>query len=173
MRHFDFLFPLFAILMILAMGFSKAHSKGINDDYINDLVNRLAKPYGLEHSVRTLIRLESNDGRYLVNLSDPACGITQISINTYVRRHKIENTSFNRNKACQDLMNSPELAISNAVEELLFWKTQLCNRRTLKCTHAQYQNVIRAYNAGWNYHSKKAQVYWETFKRHYDDLFAK
>lgn len=135
---------------------------------IDKIVKKLAKPFDLEKTIRTIIKIESDDGKYLVNLNDPSCGITHININTYLKRHNIKNTSFNKNKSCQDLINNPRLAIANAIEELLFWKEYHCKNI---CTKEQYRNVIKSYNTGFNYKSKKAQEYWNKFYKTYNELY--
>lgn len=135
---------------------------------IDKIVKKLAKPFDLEKTIRTIIKIESDDGKYLVNLNDPSCGITHININTYLKRHNIKDTTFNQNKACQDLINNPVLAIANAIEELLFWKEYHCKNI---CTKEQYRNVVKSYNTGFNYKSKKAQEYWDRFYKTYDELY--
>lgn len=154
-----------ALLGILNSGELKTYHADIVD--IHNLVEELAKPYDFADTIKTLIYIESRNGLYPVNLSDPSCGITHININTYMKRHKIKNTSFNRNKACSDLIESPKWAILNAIEELSFWKQIHCGK--YKCTNAQYRNVVKSYNAGWNYKGKKAQEYWEEFRKAYKE----
>lgn len=136
---------------------------------IDRMISSIAKEADFEKTIRTLIRLESNDGLYPINLQDPSCGITHININTYMKRHSIKNTNFNRNKVCADLIASPQLAITNALEELLYWKSVHCGRG--KCSKAQYANVVKSYNTGWNYKSSKANEYWIKFKKAYKELY--
>lgn len=155
----------YSLLLVMLLGFFvvlKADEVQPGKESVDSLVRRLAKPYDLEKTVRTLIKLESNDGLYPINLQDPACGLTHINIKTYIRRHKITDTKFNRNKACADLIASPELAIANAIEELLYWKTVHCKRT---CSVDQYARVIKSYNTGWNYNGSKANEYWLKFKK--------
>ena len=136
---------------------------------IDKLVSKLAKSFDLERSVKTIIKIESDDGKYLINLQDPSCGITHINIKTYMKRHNIRDTAFNRNKSCQDLINNHKLAIANAIEELLFWQEYHCDKNG--CTNEQYQNMIKSYNAGWNFRSKKAKEYYSRFLKAYKELF--
>lgn len=149
------------IIIILGVFVSLKASDLTKDDELNRLVDKLAEPYDLAQSIKAIIYIESRNGEYPINLQDPACGVTHIHINTYMKRHKIKNTPFNRNKACSDLINSPEWAILNALQELIFWKQIHC--KDSKCTKAQYRNVIKSYNAGWNYKGKKASEYWQKF----------
>lgn len=141
---------------------------------IKQLIKKLAEPYDLAETITVIARIESNFGRYVVNLAEGSCGITQININTYIARHKITDTRFNHNKACSDLVNSYELSIANSIEELLYWKQQFCNKQTKKCTKKQFENVVRAYNGGWKgYKGKKTAEYYEKFKTFHAELFPK
>lgn len=138
---------------------------------VHKLVDELASPYDFAETIKVLIYIESRNGLYPVNLNDPSCGITHININTYMKRHKIKNTSFNRNKACADLIESPKWAILNALEELNFWKQIHCGK--YPCTKAQYKNVVKSYNAGWNYRGAKAKEYWGEFKKARDKIIPR
>ena len=145
----------------------------VADDKANlhALVERIAEPHGFSTTIKTIIYLESRNGLYPINLSDPACGITHININTYMRRHKLKDTPFNRNKACADLINSHEWAILNALQELLFWQKVHC--ASGDCTTAQFKNVVKSYNTGWNYKGKKAKEYWNRFIKSYIELYPR
>lgn len=158
-------FWIFSALLILLLGALvsiKADDLKVDNDEINKIIDKVASPYDFAKTIKTIIYIESRNGKYPINLQDPACGITHININTYIKRHKIKNTNFNRNKACADLIASPKWAILNALEELVFWQKIHCSGNN--CTYAQYQNVVKSYNAGWNYKGKKAQEYWEKFR---------
>ena len=137
---------------------------------LHKLVDKIAEPHGFANTIKAIIHIESRNGNYPVNLQDPACGVTHININTYMRRHKVKDTPFNRNKACSDLINSPEWAILNALQELMFWQKIHCNKS--ECTKGQYANMIKSYNAGWNYKGKKAQEYFNKYKVVYKRLYA-
>lgn len=156
-----FIFSAFIIIILGAFVSLKA-SDLTKDDELNALVEKIAKPYDLTKTIKTIIYIESRNGEYPVNLQDPACGVTHIHINTYIKRHKIKDTPFNRNKACSDLINSPEWAILNALQELIFWQNIHCKNR--QCTKAQYRNMIKSYNTGWNYKGAKAREYWAKFQ---------
>lgn len=158
------------IIGLFLINFSLANELLIYSNInIDKLVKKLAKPFDLERTIRTIIRIESDDGKYLINLQSKDCGISHISLKTYMARHNIKDTPFNQNKACQDLINNPHLSIANSIEELLYWKEVHC--KSGKCTKTEYQNVIKSYNAGWNYKSKKAQAYWDKFFKAYNELY--
>lgn len=153
---------IFALLGVSALSSNNDKSYESDIDKIYKLVDELAEPYNFAETIKTLIYIESRNGLYPVNLNDPSCGITHININTYVKRHKIKNTPFNRNKACADLIASPKWAILNALEELNFWKQIHCGK--YECSNAKFKNVIKSYNTGWNYRGAKAKEYWDKFK---------
>ena len=166
-----FLFVSFLIFVILGLFLGSAKARGDDLSNLNAIVDEVAKPYDLAKTIKTLIYIESRNGLYPINLNDPSCGVTHININTYMKRHKIKNTPFNRNKACADLLASPKWAILNAIEELEFWKKIHCGAK--KCTGALYRNVIKSYNTGWNYKGAKADEYWAEFKKAYRILYPK
>lgn len=157
-------FYIFSALIVLILGafISLKASDLTKDKELDRLVDKIATPYDLSQSIKAIIYIESRNGEYPVNLQDPACGVTHIHIKTYMKRHKIKDTNFNRNKACSDLINSPEWAILNALQELIFWQNIHCKNR--QCTKAQYRNMIKSYNTGWNYKGAKAREYWAKFE---------
>lgn len=166
---FDRQFYFFSFIAFLVLGLFISNARGevpilVTEQGadLNALVNELATPYDLSETIKTLIYIESRNGLYPVNLNDPSCGVTHININTYMKRHKIQNTPFNRNKACADLLASPKWAILNAIEELEFWKKIHCGRK--KCSKMQFSFVIKSYNAGWHYQSAKANEYYDKFQ---------
>lgn len=177
MHHFFKIALLSLAITLPPLGMASA-----NDEYlvvgdrnaIIKLIKRLAEPYDLHETITVIARIESNFGLYVVNLAEGSCGLTQIHINTYIKRHKIKDTRFNRNKACSDLVNSYELSIANSIEELLYWKQQFCNKKTGKCSSQQFQNVVRAYNGGFRgYRNAQTAEYWEKFKKYHRELFPK
>lgn len=176
MRAFDKDFWIFSfaiiVLCVFFVNIARAESpKLVRAEYdIYEIVDRVVGDFDFSQTIKALIYIESRDGLYPVNLNDPACGVTHININTYIKRHKLKNTPFNRNKACADLIASPEWAILNAVEELTFWKQIHCKQG--KCSKAQYANVIKSYNAGWNYRGAKAQEYWQEYKKTFKMLWG-
>lgn len=157
-------FYIFSALIIAILGafISLKASDLTKDAELDRLVEKIAEPYDLAQSIKAIIYIESRNGEYPVNLQDPACGVTHIHIKTYMKRHKVKDTPFNRNKACSDLINSPEWAILNALQELMFWKAIHC--KDGKCTRAQYRNMIKSYNTGWNYKGAKGREYWDKFQ---------
>lgn len=179
MKVFDKDFWFFSIVIIAILGAFVSTVKAkepvivVQQKYdLYELIDRLAEPYDFADTIKVLVYNESRDGLYPINLKDPACGITHININTYMKRHKIKDTPFNRNKACSDLIASPEWAILNAIEELTFWKKIHC-KGGRECTQGQYANVIKSYNAGWNYKGSLAKEYWDKFKETYKMLKKK
>lgn len=124
------------------------------------LMEKLAevgKPYDLSYTLQAIVEVESSGGKYKVNLQDPSCGITMIHIEYFLKRNKIKDTPFYRNRACQALINDDDLAIGEAIAILLFWKNKFCS--VWGCTSKQWHNVWAAYNGGYNYRDPAPQKY--------------
>lgn len=140
----------------------------------NSLIAKLmeaGKPYDLGLTLVAIVEEESGFGRYKVNLQDPSCGLTMIHLKYFLVRNKIADNDFNRNKACQDLINDDELAIAEAIAVLMFWKNKFCNQ--WGCSSKQWLNVWSAYNGGYNYKSKKAREYANRIKNRISSLKKK
>ncbi len=158
------------ICLIVSAISLNANSLSQTEKDLHKLVDKIAEPHGFANTIKAIIHIESRNGNYPINLQDPACGVTHININTYIKRHKIKDAPFNRNKACSDLLASPKWAILNALQELMFWQKIHCNKG--ECTKRQYVNVIKSYNAGWNYKGKQAQEYFNKYKVVHKRLYA-
>lgn len=160
------------LLFCIIIGLLPADHDQARERIIKRTVKELAEPYGLTEAITVIARIESNFGKYVVNLAEDSCGVTQIHIDTYLARHKIKDTRFNRNKACSDLVNSIELSVANSIEELLYWKQQFCTAKFGKCSPSQFQSIIRAYNGGWKgRRNSRTAEYYAKFKKFHKELF--
>lgn len=132
----------------------------LNAESIEHKIDRLTKNISsLNNIIKAIAKVESNFGEYKVNIFDRpfgSCGLTHINLKTYMSRHNIKETKFNINKACSDLIKNDELSIANSIEEVLYWKQQICNN---ECSKADMLYVYSAYNAGWNYKSRDGLEY--------------
>lgn len=126
------------------------------DDLKTKLVEA-GKPYDLSKTLLAIAKVESNFGQVKINLADPSCGVTHIHLKYFLKRYKIKDTQFNRNLACQRLVNNDNLAIAESVAILNYWKSRLCGK--WGCTSSQWDRVWGAYNAGNNYDSKAGKAY--------------
>lgn len=132
---------------------------------LTKMIKDLAEPYDLVETITAIAWVESEMGLYNVNVYDPSCGITAIHLKFYMKAHNIKQTKFNANATCQRLMDSPGLAITASIENLLYWKSVFCNPKTLKCTANQYQKIVKAYNVGYNINTKAANEYYAKVQR--------
>ena len=126
----------------------------------SDLEQKLiaaGKPYDLSKTLVAIAIQESNLGQVKVNLQDPSCGVTMVHLKYFLKRYKIKDTSFNRNLACQRLIDNDDLAISESVVILNYWKSRLCGK--WGCTSSQWMKVWSAYNSGNNYNGKQGKAY--------------
>lgn len=132
-----------------------------NEELVKKL-EKLGQPYGLSKSLVAIAKVESNFGAIRVNLQDPSCGVTMIHLKFFLKRYNIPDTSFHRNKACQQLINNDELAIAESIVILEYWKTKFCKK--WGCTISEWEKVWAAYNAGNNYNSKSGKAYAKKIK---------
>ena len=120
-------------------------------DSKTDLQKKIIKaalPYDLAYTLLAIVEVETGTGLLRVNLQDPSCGVTMIHIKYYMQRYKLKDTPFNRNYHCQKLIDNDDLAISEALSVLNFWKARFCNK--WGCTSEQYTRLYSAYNTGYN-----------------------
>jgi len=85
-------------------------------------------------------------GKYLINLQDPSAGVFHITINNALVYLKWEDTSFNRNRAAQLLIQDFQLAADFAMINLQFWKDQY---------GGNWSKIWASYNAGWDWKNGK------------------
>lgn len=98
--------------------------------------------YDLGYSLAAISGVESEYGKYLLNLADPSFGPFAIHIKTASKRRNINPQSFTANLLAHELITNPELGAELAIEELLFWQS----------IHGPDPKKIHAsYNAGHNY----------------------
>lgn len=116
-------------------------------------IAKRAKPYDLVYSAVAIAWQESNLGKWQINLKDPSCGPFHQVIPLFLKKNKIANTEFNRNKVCSELIDDIDLSVSTVISELEAWKMIHKNRMNV------WDYVYRSYNAGYNYDSATAKKY--------------
>lgn len=131
-------------------------------------LKRLGEPYGLSKTLVAIAKLESNMGKVKVNMQDPSCGVTMIHLKFFLKRYNIVDNSFNRNKACQQLIDNDELAIAESIVVLEYWKTRFCKK--WGCKVSEWRKVWAAYNAGNSWNSKSGKAYADKIETIIKDL---
>ena len=106
--------------------------------------------YGLSYSLMAIAIKESSLGKYLVNVNSKDFGLYQANIKTVINRHKVRDTSWNRNKLAMKLISDFEFATKNAIAELKYWR---------KVHKNNWRRIWSSYNGGWSYNSKRARKY--------------
>lgn len=104
---------------------------------------------------------ESKSGKDKVNLEDPSFGIYHNLLGTVINREKVPNSAYYRNKYANKLVQNDDFARSQALSELLYWKSYHL-ARTGKV--GLWQKTIRSYNAGGNWSGKDAEAYFQNIK---------
>lgn len=114
------------------------------------IIKEQGKKHGLSYSLMAIAIKESSLGKYLINVNSKDFGLYQANIKTVINRHKLKDTSWNRNKMAMKLISDFEFATQNAIAELEYWK---------KVHNNNWRRVWGSYNGGWKYNSKRAQKY--------------
>ncbi len=113
-------------------------------------IKKQGQRYGLSYSLMAIAIKESSLGKYLVNVDTGDFGLYQANIRSVIKRHKVRNTSWNRNKYAMRLISDFKFATRNAIAELRYWK---------KIHNNDWKKVWGSYNGGWKYNSKTARKY--------------
>jgi hypothetical protein len=107
-----------------------------------------SKEFDLGYTMAAIMWQESLGGKYKVNLQDPSCGAFHNNINTIMARHSIENTSFNRNRICQMLIDNTDIALAEAITEIQYW---------LHERNGSFIEAWASYNGGWKMNKSYAE----------------
>ncbi len=120
---------MFKILMAFSIFISSIFADNFDFSKLskNDLkklrqIKKQGKRYGLSYSLMAIAIKESSLGKYLVNVDSKDFGIYQANIKSVIQRHKLRDTSWNRNKLAMKLINDFDFATRNALAELKYWK---------------------------------------------------
>lgn len=116
-------------------------------------IYKRAKPYDLAYSAIAIAWQESNLGKWQVNLSDPSCGPYHQSVTIFMKKHKIKDGDFTRNRVCGELISDINFSTATLISEIEAWKVTHKKRLNI------WDYVYRSYNAGFNYDSIKAKEY--------------
>ena len=143
------LFVSLLISNIFATNFNASKLTKQDVEMLKQIKQQGAK-YGLGYSLMAIAIKESSIGRYVVNVDSKDFGLYQANIKTVLSRHKVKNTSWNRNRYAMKLINDFQFATKNAIAELKYWK---------KVHNNDWRKVWGSYNGGWKYKSKRAQKY--------------
>lgn len=114
------------------------------------LIKAQGKKHGLSYSLMAIAIKESSLGKFLVNVDSRDYGLYQANIKTVISRHKVRNTSWNRNRYAMKLISDFQFATKNAIAELTYWR---------KVHNNDWRRVWSSYNGGWKYNSKRARKY--------------
>ena len=101
--------------------------------------------HNLGYTMAAITIVESSAGKYLVNLSDPSCGVYHALVPSVLSRANMRNTSANRNAICSRLITDEEFAHREALKELLYWESRYVGQRM------SWSKMVASYNAGTRY----------------------
>ena len=99
------------------------------------------RPYDFGHTLAAIAIQESNAGKWKMNISDPSGGLYHVTLDKVINHFGWEDTSFNRNRAMQALVDDDHLAAELAIKELEFWR---------EYNSGIWLDIWASYNAGTN-----------------------
>ncbi len=137
------------ITNIFAVNFNPNHLSKKDIETLK-LIKKQGKKHGLSYSLMAIAIKESSIGKYLVNVDSRDFGLYQANIKTVISRHKVKDTSWNRNRYAMRLISDFKFATKNAIAELTYWR---------KIHNNDWRKVWSSYNGGWKYNSKRARKY--------------
>lgn len=94
------------------------------DEFQRSVVNlsySIGKPYNLGETMVAIALQESELGNYRISLSDPSAGVYHTLISHAIKDLEWKDTSFNRNRAAQLLIDDHTYAAHLAVGVLRWW----------------------------------------------------
>ena len=104
------------LLVISSYGLSTEQKSNLKFSY------KQGAKYGLGWTLAGISYVESKLGLYRVNLSDPSGSQYHILIKSVLNRNHIPNTSWNRSRVMEKLLDDKYFAARQAISELLYWK---------------------------------------------------
>ena len=124
----------------------------LSKDDINLLktIKSKGEKHGFSYSLMAIAIKESSLGKYIINVDSKDFGLFQANIKSVIARHKLKDTSWNRNKLAMQLISDFDFAAQNAIDELAFWHDK---------HNGNWKRIWASYNGGWKYNSKRARKY--------------
>ena len=105
------------------------------------------KKYDLGWTLAAISYVESSLGKHKINLADPSASSYHILIKSVLHREHIPDNSWNRSRMMEKLLNDRYYAASQAVAELLYWKSYWVRRG---CSgNWLWIKMVGSYNGGY------------------------
>lgn len=118
----------------------------------------LGQPFDFGYTLAAIAWVESNAGKYMINIQDPSFGIYHNNINSVMGRHPdYKDTPFQRNKVAQMLIEDIDFSAAEALAELEYWKNIHGSKR--------WSKIWASYNGGFNYNGVKPTRYAKKIKK--------
>jgi len=114
-------------------------------------IKHYAKPYNLQNTLMAIAYVESDLGKYLVDVDKQKYGVFKVQVESMIKHHHIKETPNNKNLIAQKLIMDFEFNITCAIEEILFWKSIYGENDWMK--------IWASYNSKENYDSTNGKEY--------------
>lgn len=120
-------------------------------------------PYDLGMTLKTIAYKESSFGKYTINAVTRDYGIYQGNYKTICKLAGIKPGSVDCGIELKRVLDHKNVAADYSIETLKWWYDYWKKRYGRTAT--TYQYMIRSYVAGFDIHSKSADLYWHKFKK--------
>ena len=133
-----------SLLIILALSMSLMAWSSSQLE-VQKYVFNSGKAVNYEYTLTAIAEIESQYGKYMVNLADPSCGILHIMPKSLIKRTELNDNSWNHSRLCERLIIDKEFSISAAILELKYWE----NYWTSKGVQRIWSHTVASYNGGF------------------------
>ena len=121
-----------------------------------------AEKEDLKYTMLSIAFIESQFGKYKINLNDPSCGIFHKLLPIYAIQLSLKPSKWNESRLCEQLIKSPALALKIAIED---FKHNYIHFRTKGYSkNVSWRLSVMSYNAGISNYKAGSKYYREIVK---------
>ena len=94
----------------------------VQSSQLTQYIYKKGNVYNLGYTLVAIATLESQLGKYPINLEDPSCGLYHNLLPSVANRLHITPNKWNQSRLCERLIKDKEFATDMALQELLYWR---------------------------------------------------
>jgi hypothetical protein len=99
---------------------------------------------------------ESKFGKWMINLSDPSCGVFHNLLKSVAKREGKSVSKFSQARICEQLIEDFDFSFSQSLAELEYWKNYWKSKGYKN--NELWRRTVMSYNAGFNYKNGKTYL---------------
>lgn len=133
------------------------------DDQFYTIVraNEAGKQDGLGKTLAAMVIVESRAGEDMVNYTTGDYGVGQIHLTTAIKRWRKRGYKGSSSALAERLLHDESFNHLNMLLELRFWK---------KVHGNNWKNIVKSYNAGYNYKYVDDSLYYDKIRDAYNKI---